>query len=374
MVYESLQPWMALRAIEGLGDVALKRLIAAFGAPDRTFSAGRDELIAVGGLSPRQAEAVLRGPADEALRAIDREFRWLEPSGIRIVTCTEPHFPSRLREIPDPPLFIYVSGALEEMDLNAVAIVGSRRATAKGRLVTEEISRELAEAGFTIVSGLARGVDAVAHQAALSVGGCTVAVMGSGIDQTYPPEHCELRAKIERNGAVISELPVGAPPDAHHFPRRNRIISGLCLGVVVTEAAIESGSLITARLANEQGREVFAVPGFVKDDNSRGTNGLIRQGATLVETAADIIEVVLPQLRETVSNQTAEDHSGPSQRANSLREEEAIVYEQLSYEPIDLDVLIGQSGLSTAVVNVALLALELRGLVRQLPGPRIIRL
>ena len=198
--------------------------------------------------------------------------------------------------IADPPPLLYITGTLTEQDELAVAIVGARRATAAGCAMTEELSHDLAGAGMTVVSGLARGVDAAAHRGALAAQGRTIAVLGCGIDRTYPPEHERLRRQIEERGAILSEVPMGAPPHSHHFPRRNRIISGLSLGVIVTEAAISSGSLITARLAAEQGREVFAVPGFVKEDTSRGTNALLKEGAALIERAQDVIDAVLPQL------------------------------------------------------------------------------
>ncbi len=188
--------------------------------------------------------------------------------------------------IADPPPLLYITGTLTEQDELAVAIVGARRATAAGRAMTEELSHDLAGAGMTVVSGLARGVDAAAHRGALAAQGRTIAVLGCGIDRTYPPEHERLRRQIEERGAILSEVPMGAPPHGHHFPRRNRIISGLSLGVIVTEAAINSGSLITARLAAEQGREVFAVPGFVKEDTSRGTNALAQRGRGLDRTRA----------------------------------------------------------------------------------------
>jgi len=365
---------MELRAIDGLGDVTLRRLLSVFGGPEQIFAASRNQLIGAGELTVRQAEAVLRRSHHSANRAIDREIHWLERSNTTLITCADPVFPPALREIPDAPILLYVNGTLADADRAAVAVVGSRLVTDKGRLVTEEISSGLAAAGFTIVSGLARGVDAVAHQAALSVGGRTLAVMGCGIDMTYPPEFGRLRKDIEVNGAVLSELPVGTPPEAHNFPRRNRIISGLCLGVVVTEAAIESGSLITARLAGEQGRGVFAVPGFVKEDNSRGTNGLIKQGATLVESADDVLEELLPQLEEACRSRIVSQCSVRSSDNMLSSLEEEMIYGELSHEPIEVDMLIEKTHLPTAVVSAALLGMELRGLVKQLPGSRIVRL
>jgi DNA processing protein len=274
--------------------------------------------------------------------------------------------------IADPPLFLYITGALIEQDDLAVAIVGARRATAAGRVLTEELSRDLAALGMTVVSGLARGVDAAAHRGALAAQGRTIAVLGCGIDRTYPPEHERLRRQIEEQGVVLSEVPVGAPPHSHHFPRRNRIISGLSLGVVVTEAAINSGSLITARLAAEQGREVFAVPGFVKEDTSRGTNALLKEGAALIERAQDVIDAVLPQLEPAVrlrlqlsrEENVCGDHLG---------KEEQLVYDALSYDPFTVDDVIVTTGLTVSTVMASLLSLELRQRVRQLPGQRYLR-
>jgi DNA processing protein len=284
----------------------------------------------------------------------------------------DPAYPKRLKMIADPPPLLYITGVLTEQDELAVAIVGARRATPAGRVLTEELSHDLATLGMTVVSGLARGVDAAAHRGALAAQGRTIAVLGCGIDRTYPPEHERLRRQIEERGVVLSEVPVGAPPHSHHFPRRNRIISGLSLGVVVTEAAINSGSLITARLAAEQGREVFAVPGFVKEDTSRGTNALLKEGAALIERAQDVIDAVLPQLEPAVrlrlqlsrEENVCGDHLG---------KEEQLVYDALSYDPFTVDDVIVTTGLTVSTVMASLLSLELRQRVRQLPGQRYLR-
>jgi DNA processing protein len=238
--------------------------------------------------------------------------------------------------------------------------------------MTEELSHDLAEAGMTVVSGLARGVDAAAHQGALAAKGRTIAVLGCGIDRTYPPEHERLRGQIEERGAILSEAPMGAAPHSHHFPRRNRIISGLSLGVIVTEAAIRSGSLITARLAAEQGREVFAVPGFVKEDTSRGTNALLKEGAALIERAQDVIDAILPQLEQSLRMrlQPSREKSVPS---GQLGKEEQLVYDALSYDPLIVDDVIVITGLSVSTVMVSLLSLELRQRVKQLSGQRYLR-
>ena len=261
----SLTFWLTLQAIDGVGDRTLLKLIHAFGTPNAVLSATMDDLIGAG-CSPELAESVRRGPESSIRRQIDRQVKIVERFKIQTVTLFDRSYPARLKTIPDPPPLLYLSGSVSPKDEVAVAIVGGRRATPSGRFITEEIAKDLAGCGVTIVSGLARGIDAAAHRGALTGKGRTIAVLGCGIDRTYPSEHHTLRRNIESHGAVISELPIGAAPQSHHFPRRNRIISGLSLGVLVGEAAIDSGSLITAKLALEQGREVFAVPGSVKEE------------------------------------------------------------------------------------------------------------
>ncbi|HSQ51563.1 MAG TPA: DNA-processing protein DprA, partial [Nitrospiraceae bacterium] len=303
---------------------------------------------------------------------IERELKAIEDGHIQVRSLLDSAYPVPLKMIADPPPLLYVTGTLTEQDELAVAIVGARRATAAGRTVTEELSHDLAEAGITVVSGLARGVDAAAHRGALAAQGRTIAVLGCGIDRTYPPEHERLRRQIEERGAILSETPMGSPPHSHHFPRRNRIISGLSLGVVVTEAAIGSGSLITARLAAEQGREVFAVPGFVKEDTSRGTNALLKEGAALIERAQDVIDAILPQLEPALRLrlQASREKNEPRDR---LGNEEQLVYDVLSYDSRTVDEVIVATGLSVSAVMASLLSLELRQRVKQLPGQRYLR-
>jgi DNA processing protein len=274
--------------------------------------------------------------------------------------------------IADPPPLLYISGSLHASDELAVAVVGARRATPAGRMVTEHLASELAGAGLTIVSGLARGVDAAAHRGALSAGGRTVAVLGCGLRTTYPPEHERLRREIAERGAVVSELPFDAPPHSGHFPRRNRIISGLSLGVVVTEAAIDSGSLITARLAAEQGRDVFAVPGFVKAETSRGTHALIKEGAALIEQAQDVIDAIAPQLEPAMRARLTAAPQQHAQTAN-FGNHDRLVYDALSYDPLTVDHLLEQTGLPVPSVMASLLSLELQRRVRQLPGQRYLK-
>ena len=370
----SLRTWFVLRAVRGLGDATVCRLVQTFGSPEAVLAASADELLNVGGLNRSLVQAVQRGPDHGTQQDIDRELEALGRLRLSIVTCLDAGYPPRLKTIPDPPPLLYVSGELSEADHHAVAIVGARRATQAGRLLTEQLGQELASVGFTIVSGLARGIDAAAHRGALAAHGRTVAVLGCGIDRTYPPEHQTLRKQIESNGAVIAELPLGAYPHGYHFPRRNRIISGMCLGVVVTEAAIQSGSLITARLAAEQGREVFAVPGFVKAENSRGPNGLIKQGAKLVESIEDIIEELLPQLDGSLRERLKSRAPLQTAATPQLCKEETTIYDLLSHEPMHIDDLITKASLPAAEVAALLLSLELKNLIRQLPGHSYLRL
>jgi DNA processing protein len=281
---------------------------------------------------------------------------------IREVAVGDPAYPAALRAIPDPPSPLYVRGALRAEDATAVAIVGSRRASAYGLAVAEWLGRELASCGVTVVSGLARGIDAAAHRGALAAGGRTIAVLGCGVDVVYPPEHRGLLAQIIEAGAVVSEFPPGTPPLRHQFPRRNRLISGLTLGVVVVEGREDSGALITADWALAQGREVFAVPGGIFAETSVLPHRLLQQGARLVTGVEDILE----ELRLPV----------PPSRAAApalLDEREAAVFAQLTFDPLHIDVLTRRCGLPVAEVGRALVGLELRGLVRALPGQRYVR-
>jgi DNA processing protein len=368
----SLEAWLKLRAIEGVGDHTILTLVREWQSPEAVLCASTDELIQLG-CSRQLADVIRRGPDREACRRIERELTIIERRQIDVRTILDASYPARLRMIPDPPPMLYVSGTLNESDDLAVAVVGARRATAAGRLVTEDLARELAGAGFAIVSGLARGVDSAAHRGALAAGGRTIAVLGCGIGQTYPPEHERLRHEIEERGATLSELSVDAPPHSGHFPRRNRIISGLSLGVVGTEAGIERGSLITARLAAEQGREVFAVPGFVKAETSRGTIALIKEGAVLIERAQDVIDAIAPQLepalRARLSSASREEQIG-----DRFGNEERLVYDALSHDPLTVDHLVEQTGLPVPLVMASLLSLELRQRVRQQAGQRYLKL
>lgn len=287
------------------------------------------------------------------------------PDGIQCLTPADAGYPEPLRTIPDPPSELYVQGAWLPEDTAAVAIVGTRRATEHGLAVAERLGRELAARGVTVVSGLAFGIDAAGHRGALAAGGRTIAVLGSGLSRLFPSEHADLAGQIAAHGAVLSELPVQTPAAPWHFPRRNRLIAGLSLGVVVVEAPARSGALITARLAAEQGREVFAVPGPAGAATSRGTHGLLRDGACLVETAEDILAALQLPLAGCVAR-----FQPPAPR---LTLEETPVYARLSSQPVGVDGLTAQTGVAPAPLLRVLLGLELKGLVRQVPGQQFVR-
>jgi DNA processing protein len=363
-VQSEYAPWIALTRVKGLGGVSFKRLAAHFVDPTRVFSASVAELQRVPGLDKTIIEALVNFSGWEQ---IETEVRRIRQAGVTVVPFTDGRYPARLRTIADPPPLLYVKGAIRAEDDKAIAVVGSRSASDYGRKVTRDLCRGLAALGFTIVSGLARGIDGTAHETALSSGGRTIAVLGSGVDRAYPPEHQMLYRRIGENGAVVSELPVGMRPMAFNFPSRNRLISGLSLGVVVVEATEKSGSLITARLAVEQGREVFAVPGEVGSSRSRGAHRLIRQGAKLVETVEDIIEEIAPQLL------TRDGDSAKYQRRplpQNVSEEVKKIFNLLQERSLQIDEIIEGSGFTSSRVSEILLDLELQGYLRQLPGKR----
>ena len=307
-------------------------------------------------------------PADDMRRA--------ENAGARLVRHGDAAYPERLRAIPDPPPVLYARGSPETAGYAAVGVVGTRAPSEYGREMTRLLCRGLAAAGIVVVSGMARGIDGEAHETALSAGGATVAVLGSGVDVAYPPEHRDLCRRIEENGAVLSEHPPGTPPLPHHFPARNRIISGLSLGVVVVEATERSGSLITARWALEQGREVFAVPGPAGSSRSRGPHRLIREGAKLVEDVADIIEEIAPQLAAEPafapgpSTSAADGPADASGGRVPLEGPARAILLDLEAGPLQVDDVIRRTGLPAQQVCEVLLEMELQGLLRQLPGMR----
>lgn len=370
---ERLEAWLILRSVKGVSDATICTLIRHFGGPKEVLSASASELRYVAGLRPSVVTALRREPGPRVVEHVRKEMRLLEKGESGIVTILDAAYPRRLAMIPDPPPLLYVRGSLPSSDDHAVAIVGSRKATPAGALMTQELSQQLAAMGFTIVSGLARGIDAAAHRGALAAKAKTIAVVGCGVDRTYPPEHQQLRRDIEGHGAVVSELPLGSPPLPYHFPRRNRIISGLSLGVIVSEATQKSGALLTARFALEQNREVFAIPGAVKHGKHRGTHGLIKQGAKLVEDARDVVEELLPQLdgplRDRVKDAGFQETVSPSFTAKEER-----VLSLLHEDPVSIDEVLVEAPFDRAEVMSLLLSLELRGCIRQVPGSCYIRM
>jgi len=370
-----LQGWLELRAVKGLGPITYTRLINRFGSPEAIRKAHLSELVATGDLSPSLALALQQPLSESTQQHIQREMKAVEAGRFSILTLTDPAYPVRLQTIADPPPILYYTGQLLESDQQALAIVGARKGSHAGRTFTRQLSGDLAALGFTIVSGLARGVDADAHEGALASKGRTVAVLGCGIDQIYPPEHLKLRQRIEQQGVVLSEFPMGTSPQAFHFPQRNRVISGLSLGVIVTEATLKSGSLITARMALEQNREVFAVPGNVTHPLSRGPHRLIQQGAKLVEKPWDIVEEILPMLEPTFRHHLETQHTiGETPPPTiALRPEEQEIFDRIPLEPVLLDELITQGPYSSSEVMSILLSLEIKGLIKQVPGLQYIR-
>jgi DNA processing protein len=342
-----------------MGGVALQGLLATFGSALQAWEAAPEALRAVPGIGPAAVQAVRGFPWVRMLR---EEQGRVAQAGLRVIVWGDPDYPPLLQHIASAPPVLYLRGTLTAGDEVAIAIVGARRATTYGETVARELAVELSRRGLTIVSGLARGIDAAAHQGALEAGGRTLAVLGCGLDQTYPPEHGRLAIQVAASGGLLSEFPLGTAPLRLHFPRRNRIISGLSLGVVVVEAGVDSGALITAHHALEQGREVFAVPGRVHARYSEGCNRLIKAGAKLVESWEDVLGELVPHLKGP-TRRRAEAAPPPDLSAEELR-----VFDLLADGPLHIDLIIGRTGLSAARVASTLVGLEMRGVVRQLHG------
>ncbi|MBI5586602.1 MAG: DNA-protecting protein DprA [Deltaproteobacteria bacterium] len=350
--------WLALSRIAGVGPVLYRRLIERFQSPEQVFQAGLPALLSAPGLGEKTARAIARAKRDES---VEQEIEALDRLGARLLTLQDPDYPPLLAGIYDPPPVLYCLGQGSFRDRHLIAMVGSRNASDYGRKITERLAYSLAQAGVTVVSGLARGIDTAAHQGALIAKGCTVAVLGSGLDVIYPPENHRLVEQIAEAGLVCSEFPLGALPERPHFPVRNRIISGLSLGVVIVEATQHSGSLITARLALEQGREVFAVPGSVESFKSSGTHGLIKQGAKLVEHAQDILD--------EIPRDFSPPHPGEATPAPvRLSEDQRRIWDLLADGPRQIDEVARETGLAVGLLLSQLLELELKGVVKQLPG------
>ncbi len=355
---------VALNLAEGIGSRTYAALVERFGSPQEVLCAAVSALESVGGIGPRRAAAIKLIASGGTL---DEEFALAEKHSINIITLKCDSYPPALKNISDPPLVLYVKGTLEPTDAIALAFVGSRRASLYGLRATGRLAGQAARAGFTVVSGLARGIDRAAHESALLAGGRTIGVTGSGLLDLYPPDAADLVDRIAASGAVMSEFPLRFPPVRQHFPRRNRIISGLSLGVVVVEAARRSGSLITARHAAEQGREVFAVPGPIDSPSSAGCNQLIADGAKLTSDLADITSE-LGVLEDRVDLPGVSDIA--DLRSLSLNVVERRIFDALDTNGLYIEDIISRTGLEASAVSATLLILEMKRLVTQMAGQR----
>jgi DNA processing protein len=361
---ETLAAWLRLTLIPGIGGGTQRKLLAAFGLPEAVFSAGQTSLRALIG---DKAARLLLNTDNEA--AIAAAMAWAQEPGRHIVSLADSAYPRALLEISDPPSLLYVIGRLELLNQAILSIVGCRAPTPQGLLNAEQFARALAEAGLTVASGMALGIDAAAHRGALAAKGGTIAFIGTGIDRVYPARNRDLAHEIGARGAIVSEFPIGTPVIASNFPRRNRLISGIARGVLVVEAAIESGSLITARLAGEQGREVFAIPGSIHSPQARGCHRLIKEGAKLVETAEDILE----ELRWVMPAQDSPGAGAVASEENP-QDDGVEILPLMGYDPCGLDELLSRSGLTADALSVILLRLELEGRIASLQGGRYQRL
>ncbi|MBE2179684.1 MAG: DNA-protecting protein DprA [Chthoniobacterales bacterium] len=359
-----LEACVVLNMIPSMGPVRLRRLMDAFGTAEKILLARTDQLTAVDGIGRETADNISRWEefADPAV-----EMEKARGLSARIITAEDEEYPAALREIHDPPIVLYVRGQITGRDRNAVAVVGSRRASHYATECAKKLSFQMAYSGLTIVSGLARGIDSAAHQGALAAKGRTLAVIGSGLGHIYPPENADLADRIAANGAVISEFPIDTKPDRQTFPIRNRVVTGCSFGVLVVEAGANSGALISANQAAEQGRTLYAVPGRIDHPNCLGSNRLIQQGAKLVVSVEDILD----DLPLVFSRQPELPAAAP---AADLTADQEKILEALGPDETGLDTIIATSGLPASVVSSTLLALEIRRLVKQLPGKRFVKL
>jgi DNA processing protein len=345
------ESWLRLTLVPGLGDEALRKLLVAHGGPQQVLDASLAALRQT--VAAPVASAIKTGPACER---VQKTLQWLADEHNHLVTLADTAYPPALLQVPDPPPVLYVRGRAELLTRPGIAVVGSRNATAQGVATARAFSRELSNAGLTVISGLALGIDAAAHEGGLEARAASIGIVGTGLDIVYPARNRDLAHRLARDGALVSEFPLGMPALAANFPRRNRLISGMSRGCLVVEAALSSGSLITARLANEQGKDVFAIPGSIHSALSKGCHQLIKQGAKLVDSVPDILD---------------ELHLDPGALLTEDRAPEAHPFlELLGYDPCDVDTLAARSGLSAAEVAALITRFELEGRVAALPGGR----
>ena len=351
----TLKAWLSLSLTRGLGGESARRLLKEFGSPDAVFAASISSLKSV--VKSDVAAEIAAGIAEDAIAS---SLAWLEGANNHIFTLADDDYPQALLNIPDPPLLLYVKGRPGLLNRPALAVVGSRNATPQGIGNAEAFAKTLSDAGLCIISGMAHGIDAAAHRGALRGQGSSIAIVGTGLDKVYPAANRELAHELAQQGALVSEFPLGTPPLAANFPRRNRLISGMSAGCLVVEAGLQSGSLITARMALEQGRDVFAIPGSIHAPQSKGCHALLKQGAKLVETAQDILEELGGLLPTPMRN--------PAAKGEDMHDPDFALLDHLGYDPVDVDTLRARSGLTVAELSAMLLTLELEGLVSALPG------
>ena len=377
---EELAAWLRLQLTPGVGDATARRLLAAFGLPQSVFAASSRALAQIA--TATQCAELQREPTD-LLALVETTWRWLQSNvdQHRVLTLGDTTYPQSLLNMEDPPLLLYGMGAaaawhkdgLAACLSRCIAVVGSRNPTPQGAANARQFSQALAQGGLTVVSGLALGVDGAAHEGALAgaMEGqlATIAVVGTGMDRVYPRQHLDLAHRIAQRGVLLSEYPLGTPPLSSNFPRRNRIIAGLSRGTLVVEAALKSGSLITARLASEQGKDVFAIPGSIHTTQSRGCHALIKQGAKLVESAQDVLEDLLPDhLGSTTGTASETEHGRSSEGDFDAADSADPVLDALGFDPSGLDALLARTGMATSALQARLMELEIHGQVARLPG------
>ncbi len=364
------QALLLLNAVPGVGNATIRKLLEYYGSAQKILSLTENNLAADQAIPARLAAAIVQFPQEQFLV---KELALIAEHGVRVLTFNDEDYPANLRAIADSPVVLYVKGRLPENLSLSIAVVGSRGASLYGTSIAQQWSTRLAELGFTIISGMARGIDTAAHTGALKARGQTVAVLGCGLTHIYPPENKKLYDSISMHGALISEFAMETLPLPYNFPRRNRIISGLSMGVIVVEAAAKSGALITADFALEQGREVYAVPGKVDSPTSKGVHGLIKQGAKLVSCVEDILEDIHPQLLQEAHGNVVPPEIKEPVALGSLSESEQQIYGFIGDRPIHIDDLIDRCGTDALRVTVVLSCLELKHFIKQLPGKLFVR-
>lgn len=371
MLNNDLKYWLALSSVKDVGPITIKRLLSVFHSPEKILAMSHKELRDIVGESKAK-----RIREFDSWDKVEKEFTTMKHHDIRIIKYTDGEYPELLKHIDDSPIILYTKGCFIEDDKYAIAIVGSRKMTEYGRNIAEKMAYELASCGFTIVSGMAMGIDTVSHKGALKAGGRSIAVLGSGIDRPYPSSNIRLFETLSSTGCVISEFPLKTPPNKENFPKRNRLISGLSLGVLVIEAAASSGSLITANCALEQGKEVFAIPGSIVSGSSNGTNALIKKGAKLVQKVEDILEELTPQIKGLMQKngeaaRWEHKNTGISNELElEISDEEKAICNTLSSEPNHIDIIARETNLMPSRLLGLLLGLEIKGIVSQTDGKR----